>query len=115
MLVLQQHIGRSQVVDAAVLAVVAGSRAFTSRNDEDIAMAHERNIAALKFLRSSLSPKSHGLDRTGSLVATKLLCFAQVCVLLPKLSLIRDDLMVSVTSLRRIYRSTRAYPVVKLM
>lgn len=48
--IVQQYIGRSDVVDAAVFAVIAGSRAFSSRNEEDIATAHEANIIALQSL-----------------------------------------------------------------
>lgn len=78
--IVQQYIGRSDVVDAAVFAVIAGAGAFRTGKDEDIAAAHEANIAALQELRSSLSSDCHGADSAGALVATKLLCFAEVCI-----------------------------------
>lgn len=81
--IVQQYIGRSEIVDAAVIAVISGAVAYSSRKEQDIATARESNINALRVLRLSLSRYSQGTDSRGALVATKLLYIAEVCVIDP--------------------------------
>lgn len=76
---VQRYIGRSEVVDAAVMSLVSGAVAFGSREGEDITTARETNISALQTLRLSLSKDSQGAEGSrGPLVATKLLYIAEV-------------------------------------
>lgn len=74
--VVQQYVDRHEVVDAAVMAVLAGSTAFSSGQVDEFQNAREVNIQALQLLRFSLDKDSQ--DSRPALVATKLLYIAEV-------------------------------------
>ncbi|KAF3768829.1 hypothetical protein M406DRAFT_327247 [Cryphonectria parasitica EP155] len=76
--IVQRYIGRGDVVDAAVIAIVSGARALSSRAEEDIATASESNINALRVLRLSLAKDNQESDSRMALVATKLLYIAEI-------------------------------------
>lgn len=74
-----QYVGQNGVVDAAVTAVLCGAAAFRERTEENVVMARESNMNALRVLRLSLSEDRQTADSRGALVATKLLDLSEVC------------------------------------